>query len=703
MALSAEDIARRAKNNTLTFRDALEYGIAHPITSKGKESKAAATRMRTLLNTGLKQMNIDPDMPFSELANPEIYKRFAITRDEKGKKESASYVYAGQTLEYALDPVFQKYGVRGFTVDIGDDLEKALYPHIFGERGISGLTQRSGQGQARPMQGTITRKEMDDIYASGYAKIDAAGEPKAQIIKDGMDYHRATANRLDHLFGTGGIQKKDISFLRDKSNNIVKVTVAEKIITSSDDHKGRFQMTYPADSRLGELLIRNYESSPTQYVFDLSDGEYETAFDTYLGPEWLKYKDKLPFLDLIEGQTSPETAARVSSASVVRSAIPRMLNAEFKVPADLRKGIMGQKGGDTLNRFYEGIVVDEELGSIAEMYAFGEPRQFSGITGAGQNQQAYQGFTFELSEEARKEADERAIAEARAGKEEANDRAATAKLKAAKGEKEFFDWLESEEGQKYQQQKREEEINKATIKGEADAARASARKSKIDEERARTERIVDPEPDDDDDDVAARFQDLAQQLADMKALTKVEVVDTKPLSEDVLEGELLPADEDTQPNITTPLIVDKAITEADKALKELPPPQAGGSRIKDTVLKTLQTGFGAARKAVPFIRMAESAKRAYDISKSDVPMTPDNIAKEIGRSTFGFDAFGMLSEGIEKAYGASSDTDAGRYLDNISKKPQPRPSVTGPSMNDQYRSTENLDSFLRLERDNSGK
>ena len=204
MALSAEEIARKAKNNTLTMREALEYGIANPKTSQGKDSPAVATRLKALLNTGLKQMGIDPDMPYSELSNPEVYKKFAVERDQGGRKKSASYVYAGQTLEFTLDPVFETYGVRGFTVNVGEDLEKALYPRIFGRGSLSGLTQRSGLGGTRPMQGTITRKEMDEIYANGYASIDSAGEPKAQILKDSMDYHRATANRLDHLFGTGG-------------------------------------------------------------------------------------------------------------------------------------------------------------------------------------------------------------------------------------------------------------------------------------------------------------------------------------------------------------------------------------------------------------------------------------------------------------------------------------------------------------------
>jgi hypothetical protein len=692
MALSAEDIARKAKNNTLTMREALEYGIAHPITSTGKESKSAAKRMQTLLNTGLNEMNIDPDMPFSELANPEIYKRFAIKRDVSGKKESASYVYLGQTLEYALDPVFQAYAVRGFTVDIGDGLEKALYPHVFGRRGVSGLTQRSGQGQARPMQGTITRQEMDGIYANGYAAIDSAGESKAQILKDSMDYHRATANRIDHLFGTGGIQKKDISFIRDENNNIVKVTVAEKIITSTDDHKGRFQMTYPADSHIGKLLIRNYESSPNQYVFNLTDGEYEAAFDKYLSPEWLKYEDRLPFTDLIEGQTSPATASRISSASVVRSAVPRMLNSEFKVPADIRKGIMGQKGGDVLNRFYEGIVVDEELGSIAEMYAFGDPRTFSGITGAGQGQQTYQGFTFELSEEARKAADDRAKAEAEAGTEEAGARAAEAKLKKAQGEKAYLDWLEGEEGQQYLEQLERENIRKATAKGEADAARAAARKAKIEDERARTSRINDPDPETiDDDDINARFQELADFLLDMKALTRVEDIGSKPLDQEPIEGEFIAADDDTAPSVRTPLVVEKALSEAEKAVKELPAPEQGGKKAK--LQDLAEKGLAGVRRAVPFIRMAETAERAYEIYNDPTPITPANVAKDIGESVYGFDAYGTLVEGMSQLFGGKES-----YLDDIAK--QPTPTTTGPSMSDQYKNLEETNNFLNFNKEN---
>ena len=691
MALSAEELARKAKNNTLTIREALEFGIANPKTSQGVESTAAAKRMRSLLNTGLKQMKIDLDMPYSEMSNPDIYRRFAVERGEGGKKLSGSYVYAGQTLEQALDAVFETYGVRGYTVEVGDGLEKALYPRIFGRGSLSGLTQRSGLGGSRPMQGTITRQELDTIYQNGFAKIDAAGEPKAQILKDGMDYHRATANRLDHLFGTGGLKKNDITFIKDDSGNVVKVIVAEKL-TTEKDHKGRNQMTYKADSKLGQIIIRNYESSPDQYVFNLTDGEFETAFDKYLSPEFLVHKDKLPFVDLIEGRQSPQTAERISSASVVRSAVPRMLNAEYKVPMDIRQAIMGQKGGEILNTNYEGIVVDEELGTIAEMYAFGEPRKFSGITGAGQNQQNYQGFTFELSEEARKAADDRAKAESEAGTAEAIARGATAKLKAAQGEKEYYDWLETEEGQKLKAQQEAEEIRKAEAKGRADAARAAARKSTIDDERERTSRINDPDPEQVDDiDVNERFQSLADKLLDMKALTRVEDIGSKPLDQEPLEGEFLAADEEDSPVVRTPLIAEKAITETERAIKNLPPPKEGGK--KASLRDLAEKGLAGARKAMPFIRLGESAQTAYRMATDKTPVTPDRVAKEIGQSIYGFDAFGTLVEGMSGMFGGSDE-----YLDRIAK--QPRPTTTGPSMSDQYKNLEETNNFLNINKDN---
>ena len=451
-------------------------------------------------------------------------------------------------------------------------------------------------------------------------------------------------------------------------------------------------MTYAADSRLGQIIIRNYESSPSQYVFDLTDGEYETAFSTYLSPEFLKYKEKLPFVDAIEGKESPSTAARISSASVVRSAVPRMLNAEFKVPKDMRQAIMGQKGGETLDRNYEGIVVDEELGSIAEMYAFGDPRKFSGITGAGQGQQTYQGFTFELSEEARQAADDRAKAESEAGTAEAGARAAKAKLEKAKGEKAYLDWLESEEGQKFLEQEEREALRKATIKGEADAARAAARRAKIDEERARTSRINDPDPETvDDEDINARFRELADSLLDMKALTRVEDIGSKPLDQEPIEGEFIAADDGTAPSVRTPLVAEKALSEAEKAIKELPAPEQGGKKasLKDLAEK----GLAGARKTLPFIRLGESVKSAYDIYKDPTPPTPDKVAKEIGQSVYGFDAFGSLVEGMSSMFGGSNT-----YLDDITKRPTP--STTGPSMSDQYKNLEETNNFLNLNKDN---
>jgi len=469
MALSPEQFALKAKNLELTFGEAIEFALSRPtVTESAKKNiralKSASAKMEVPLST-----------PYTDLRNEEIWTRFS-------KEAGGANRYGNlQKLESAIRPVMAQYGALNINVPLEGGLEVAAYPQITGATGISKGTQRTGLAGERPMRKLIPREEFDAIYNEQMPKVRAE---VSDTVADALEYHRATFNRPDQLFGEGGIKKSEVQVVGDK------ITVAGLV----RGKKRRPELTFSKDSKIGQIILRNLESSSTENLFDISSSDYDANFRKYISPTLLaRFEEALPLID-----KNDPTKGVVSTPSVIRSAMPLILNKQFGVPKELRSGLMGHIDTDILTRNYEGIQPDAEFGAIIEKLSYGDLEEYSGFVGG----KGYSDIAkVPLSPEQQQEVAQSIVDEAQA-------KASLAKKQTLETERERVAYLSSEEGQQFLTAQEELQKREITTKLELQAFEKQERE-RLAEERKQAKAETKKTPALDDEGKRA-FQDLAE-------------------------------------------------------------------------------------------------------------------------------------------------------------------------------------------------
>jgi len=318
--MTLDEILNKAREGTVTIREVTEHLKASPGLSKNKKEK-----LQTLLNSGFKNMEIDPDLPFSELSKEEFVAKFSkdASPDKKGRLTSLQILNE-------MTSTFRRRGVtttNEFNEPLYQDLEEVARKDVKVEK-----FQSRGE---RPMQGLIPQVEMQEIYDTNLKNVDPE-------MVDALNFSRITGVRPSHI--TTGTDK------RPHVNQITKdnVTIRDGKVTIkgvTEGKKRRPDITVSTDSTLGKIIVRSYER-PGEYLFNVKKSAFDTTFRKYISPTLLaEHFEKLPLND--EGN-------RMSSSMVARAAFSKQLADEFRIGDLETEFMMGQKPKSVLRANYAG-------------------------------------------------------------------------------------------------------------------------------------------------------------------------------------------------------------------------------------------------------------------------------------------------------------------------------------------------------------
>ena len=318
--MTLDEILKKAREGTVTIREVTEHLKASPGLSKNKKEK-----LQTLLNSGFKNMEIDPDLPFSELSKEEFVAKFSkdASPDKKGRLTSLQILNE-------MTSTFRRRGVtttNEFNEPLYQDLEEVARKDVKVEK-----FQSRGE---RPMQGLIPQVEMQEIYDTNLKNVDPE-------MVDALNFSRITGVRPSHI--TTGTDK------RPHVNQITKdnVTIRDGKVTIkgvTEGKKRRPDITVSTDSTLGKIIVRSYERSG-EYLFNVKKSAFDTTFRKYISPTLLaEHFEKLPLND--EGN-------RMSSSMVARAAFSKQLADEFRIGDLETEFMMGQKPKSVLRANYAG-------------------------------------------------------------------------------------------------------------------------------------------------------------------------------------------------------------------------------------------------------------------------------------------------------------------------------------------------------------
>ncbi len=357
MALTAIELAEKAKAGTLTVGEAIDFGEANA----DKTGQTTYKKNMPTLRNNITKLGLSLDMPYKDLKNN--VELFTIEGTPQGVKP-ANRITPIQNLESILrgteNAPFNRYGVTGVMEKIGA-VEEVMYPKLAGA-GSAGGTQRTGLAGTRPMQGLLSRADFLGIYKEALPEIAAKYN---QATADIMQYHATTATRPEQLLG---FKKSDVVVGPDT------ITLKAKDKTKKD-RKGRPELSYSKDSKIGRMLLNNYESTTSELLFDVTEGEFTDAFKNHITPRLKPFEKVLPLAE--DRSRGPDgkivtTTKPVFTPSAIRHIIPRFLEQEFNFSKDIIEGIMGHTGASTLSKNYTGMVPKRDLSLFLQ-----NPEEFS--------------------------------------------------------------------------------------------------------------------------------------------------------------------------------------------------------------------------------------------------------------------------------------------------------------------------------------
>lgn len=350
MALTDIELGKKAKDGTLTYGEALDYAAS-------KANKNQKSRVNPLL-TGSDKLGVPLNTLYKDLKNPDIIKLFTV----EGSPDAKNRAYNLQTVEKLVRPIMERYGATGAMETVAEGVEQIMYPQLAGSGGLAG-TQRTGLAGERPMQGLLPKEELDKIYAEAIPTVEAEyGKATAGLL----EYHKATANRPEQLLG---LKKSDVTVVGDT------ITVKGKTTTKTD-HKGRPELSFDVNSRLGRILKSNYDTSTSEYLFDVTDGEFTEAFNKHISPRLESFANILPAKEVKsrgpDGETI-RTYTPVTTPSAIRSIVPRYLLEQYNVNENFVEGMMGHVNPSILKKNYAGFIPQKDLPNLIE-----NPADFAG-------------------------------------------------------------------------------------------------------------------------------------------------------------------------------------------------------------------------------------------------------------------------------------------------------------------------------------
>lgn len=360
MALTREELARKGLDGTLTVREAVEYMQAQPNNKALKITDSSKQRAVSLLS-GLEKLGLNPDMPYKDLNKFDRVEGMKIV-DLLGPSETPVRTNKWgnlQALENFIRPVFNELTITNQTVDVvGDDgqtiTKEAMYPQLTGE--TTGRTQRGGKSSTedvdvRPMRGTITSQQVNDIYDEALPEV-RQNEKYGPKVARLLEYHRMTANRPGQLFN---LKKSDVEMVGDT------IIVKGKKVTGGDK-KGRPELHWNINSGGGKLILTALQESESDLLFDVTKTQAENAFKEHVTPRLQPYTDKLPLMTYTRPAKAGSNIGKLERVTksldtigAMRSIVPHYLHAEFKIHQDLVKGVMGHENTETISKNYTGL------------------------------------------------------------------------------------------------------------------------------------------------------------------------------------------------------------------------------------------------------------------------------------------------------------------------------------------------------------
>ncbi len=343
MALTDIELGKKAKDGTLTLGEAWDFAM-----SKADEKQKKRINP---IKSGAKTLGIDLSTPYKDLKQADIIKLFTV----EGSPDAKNRAYNLQTLEALVRPVMERYGATAAMETVAEGVDEIMYPQLAGAKGLAG-TQRTGLAGERPMQGLLPKEELDKIYAEATPLVAAEyGQPTSDLL----EYHKATANRPEQLLG---LKKSDVTIVGDT------ITVKGKV-TTKKDHKGRPELSFDTNSRLGRLLKQNYDTSTSDYLFDVTDGDFTDAFNKHIGTRLQPFANILPAKEIKSRSPAGELVRNyepVTTPSVIRSIVPRFMLEQYNVNENFVEGMMGHVNPSILKKNYAGFVPQKDLPALIE-------------------------------------------------------------------------------------------------------------------------------------------------------------------------------------------------------------------------------------------------------------------------------------------------------------------------------------------------
>jgi len=450
MALSTDELAVKASKMELTVGEAIDYALELPGVSDNKKKQIRA------LKSGLPKAGINLDLPYTEMRRQENWS--LLSKEVGGANRYGNF----QSLESSVRPVLQAEGVLNLNIETPDGRTLEAYPLIVGGKGsgsLSGGSQRTGLAGERPMQGLIPEVALNQIYQEALPKVvENYDQPTADLI----EYHKATFQRPEQLIGDSAILKSDVSV----KDGVVTIKGLRK------GNKSRPTVTFPAESPVGALVIRNLETGEGEKLFDTTPAKFDSAFRETISPSLLgAFEDVLPLYD-----ANDPSRGVVSTPSAIRSAMTRILGVEKGYPDDIVEAMMGHIDASILTRNYRGAKPAKGMGDIITGLYLGDTPSYAGFGGEGGG--------IVLTPEQQKSVAEAQVSEAQAKRDQSA-------LDSLNARKERIQFLQSPEGQEFLRQEEEyllsEAERQARIKARQDELKAETRKAQRDAQKAAEE------------------------------------------------------------------------------------------------------------------------------------------------------------------------------------------------------------------------
>ena len=341
---------KKTLDGTLTMGDAFDYAMNREDVI---DNDSRTSRLRSLRNA----VNSDK-IPSASLDSP----FFATVKSQEFQKDlspkgttTANFFGPMQGLEKELNA-----GFATFDYD---------YQSIAGAGGTAkkaGLGGGQSRG-ARPMEGSIPSKQLDNAYADAFGNMGSNVDPDTKAF---LFFHKNTVARVETLLGTknkGAYTTPPLTLdgiIVSENPDTGNLTVEIKGVKSGN--KARNAITY--EGAMAEFLSNQVDkakaASPGKALkdtklFDTTPDRVRKAHKTYIAPI---VEERFP-------TAIPKNKDGVAAWQLtdIRSAVQDQLAREFKVDPALREDYVGHKQPGVSGTSYLSASADgRELGQLSE-------------------------------------------------------------------------------------------------------------------------------------------------------------------------------------------------------------------------------------------------------------------------------------------------------------------------------------------------